>query len=53
MKKYTVIVIDKFTRIPLCAYGVEAISKWHAKLILSREIRPKKNGFFLVVKSGE
>lgn len=52
MKTYNVMVIDKFTKFPFADYTVKAISKWHAKLIISKEICPKKNGFILVARKG-
>ena len=54
MKKYKVYIADKFTRMPLCTYEVEALSKRHAASIVYRKVCQKdKSYLYLPVRKYE
>ena len=47
MKKYVVYVADRITKIPLVKVEVNAISKFHAKVIVKRDLTRGDKGYLI------
>lgn len=47
MKKYVVYIADRFTKIPLVKAEVNAISKFHAKTIVKRDLTRGDKGYII------
>ena len=52
MRIYNVWVADRFTKMPLASYKVEALCKWHAKRIVFKAL-DKDKSFLIIVSKWE